>query len=376
MAIITTESFDWYNDDVLPRYMPTGWTQENDYYWELTTGRHTSDGFNNYDTGPGGGGKPALTDGSSVIGYSFSDLEDDCIIFGAAVKKTSSPQNHIYALFNTSYSSTNPVVSFYIESTGALTIYKDGFKSGSVERTMYGGTDGTLLSTTEAVILTSRFVYLEIKVRCGSSGSISIKIDEQEVYSYSGNLSYGDNLFDKVIIHGGIVFDDLYLLNEQGSRNNDFLGDVTIETMKITGAGSSTQFTPTAGANWEAASGELESSIYYPKSPDVAKYVSTSTVDNADLYTIRDLDQVSPYTVAGVVIRALPVKSDSGTRKIALLAKVDGNTSQGDDFTVITEPADLDDYVPWVQMNLDADPADTDWTIAKVNSMEIGFKNR
>ncbi len=92
-----------------------------------------------------------------------------------------------------------------------------------------------------------------------------------------------------------VDFDDLYVIDDQGSHNTSFLGDCRIETLFPNGAGASSQWTPNSGTNY--------SRVNEVFTDQDTSYVSTAGVGNRDSYAMGDLSSL-PATVFGVQVYA------------------------------------------------------------------------
>ena len=128
---------------------------------------------------------------------------------------------------------------------------------------------------------TYHWYYIELKVKCATSGTFELRVGGTTVTSGTGNTKLGSHDYhDGFPIFGGAHpagrFDDLYFLDASGSTNNDFLGNVCVVTARPDAAGDSTLWTPDSGNNYarvnEAVCG------------DDSNYVQDGTTDDLDLY--------------------------------------------------------------------------------------------
>jgi hypothetical protein len=109
--------------------------------------------------------------------------------------------------------------------------------------------------------------------------------------------------------------DDLYVLDQSGSAFNDFLGDIRVDVRAVTGAGATTQFTPSAGSNYQnvddaAANGDTD-------------YNSTDVVGEIDTFTAEDAPVVGGGILAvQVVLQAK--KEDAGVCTVAPVIRHSG----------------------------------------------------
>jgi hypothetical protein len=161
---------------------------------------------------------------------------------------------------------------------------------------------------------------------------------------------------------GPFNIDDLAVLDNTGSLNNDFMGDVTISAVFPNGAGNSSQWTPSAGSNYDCAN---------ETSPnDDTDYNATSTVGNKDLYAFASAP-------AGADIRAVQVlaavrKSAEGPGQVVLVTR-----SGGTDYDGATQGIGGTAY-SYVREVLETDPGSGSplaaWTESGFNAAEFGIK--
>lgn len=154
-------------------------------------------------------------------------------------------------------------------------------------------------------------------------------------------------------------FDDLYVCDSAGSLNNDFVGDCRVEALFPTGAGTTTQWTPSAGANWQCVDEN-------PPTDDT-DYVESSTAGQKDTYAMGDLASV-PTAIFGVQTCLLARKTDAGSRSVAAVIR-----SGGADYDGATV-ALADTYAYLLEVREQDPDGPASWTAAKVSAMEAGLK--
>jgi len=153
--------------------------------------------------------------------------------------------------------------------------------------------------------------------------------------------------------------DDVYALDGAGTVNNDFLGDVRVETLYPTGAGNYAQWAPVgAAANWDCTND--------PQANDDTDYTSSYTLNQIDTYTIADLSAASA-AIPGVQINTLLRKDNAGSRTVAPLLRSGGTDYPQANIAV------LDSYAYNLQM-LETKPAGGAWDDTTVNGIEAGVK--
>jgi hypothetical protein len=115
------------------------------------------------------------------------------------------------------------------------------------------------------------------------------------------------------------TYDDLYINDDTGSYNNTYAGDIRVDAEFPTGAGSSTQWTPSAGSNYQCVDET-------PPNSDT-DYVSDATVGHKDLYAMGDVSVVGGSILA-VQLLSFARKDDAGVR--TLKQKIKHSSSEGD----------------------------------------------
>jgi hypothetical protein len=162
----------------------------------------------------------------------------------------------------------------------------------------------------------------------------------------------------------GIYFDDLYVANEQGSVNNDFIGECRVRCLLPNGNGNSSQLVGSDGNSVN------NYQLVDEATPDTTDYVFSSTVGDKDTYTFTDLPDTSG-TVAGVQVSALGLKTDVGARTLAVVTR---HASSEHDSIDLGLPTVTPAYVYEVQ---DTNPvAGGAWLRTDVNAAEFGVKVR
>lgn len=194
-----------------------------------------------------------------------------------------------------------------------------------------------------------------------TSGSATVRLNGINVITFSGNTKNGgtSNTIDQLYYFGnGTYFDDFYVCNSTGSApHNSFLGDVRIKTLAPDGAGSSTQFTPSSGANYTTVD-ELPYSA--------TDYVSSSTVGNRDTYSVADLSGTP--TIYGVQNNVIAKKTDAGTVSLKPAIKSGTTVYYGSTQALGTTDSVISDIRP-----LDPNTSSS-WSQASVNALESGFE--
>jgi hypothetical protein len=243
-----------------------------------------------------------------------------------------------------------------------------------------GNTNFSVVSATS--ITAGTWNYIEVLVsglvatNTCAAGSIQLRINGIVVCSVPANQhtqgdfdSSGSTATSTLLIGGGsstspvdIYIDDLYVCNEVGTINNNFLGDVRIECLTVTGAGSNTQWTPLSGTNY--------SNIDEVDEDGDTSYNSTNVITQVDTFPVSSLS--STYvTINAVQISITARKDNIGLRSITAALK-SGSTTY--DHSLSNNFGLGDGYAEFLdtwQVNPNGNVA---WTNDSINEMEIGVK--
>jgi hypothetical protein len=221
----------------------------------------------------------------------------------------------------------------------------------------------TIATTSPASITQNVWSYLETSATIADAGGVvQVKVNGTTVLNFTGdtrNAGTSTNIDTFVIGEDtSIVYDDLYICNGLGSAPyNTFLGDVRINTLVPTGAGSSTGFAPSAGANYTDVD-ELPFSA--------SDYVSATASGTRDLYAMSDV--MGSYSVLAVQNNVVAKKTDAGGTAIKPAVKSGGTVYYGSNTTLTATDATISDLRT-------TDPATgVAWTQSNVNALEAGME--
>lgn len=227
---------------------------------------------------------------------------------------------------------------------------------------------GTLLGTSTFAFLPTTWTYMELKATIHSStGSAELRVNGATVLSLSNinTNAGGTGIINQVVLgatNGYQSFrkyhDDLYICDTSGSVNNDFLGDSRVITLSPTAVGDITQFTPSAGNNWECVD---------DMNDDDTTYVSASASGNKDLYNVANLP-ITPSSVHGVSVISTARKSETGTAANRNILKTNGTIANGSTNYLSTS---YNKYITTYEIN---PVTSTAWSVSDVNNLQIGIE--
>lgn len=230
---------------------------------------------------------------------------------------------------------------------------------------------GTVIGTTSAVVTAATFYYIELKVTIhNTAGAYTLKLNGTTVLSGSSanTRNSANNSANQVALRDSstaqdVTFDDYYICDDQGSVNNDFLGQVRIECLKPSGAGNSTVLaiggSSPAATNWQ--------SVNEATPDDGVTFVSSSNASDKDLYALQDL-----ATTTGVIVgvhTGFRAQIDSaGPRGVQKVLRSGGTDYDGTARVMMTS------WVNWYEVDETNPNTVAAWTIASVNALQAGVK--
>ena len=271
------------------------------------------------------------------------------IIVGLAVmRSTLSSSYEIVQIRSDSTATTH--LSLFFSPTGSLILQR-----------------GSTVIATSPIELVSAgsWSYIEMSATIADAGGrATVRVNNTIAIDFTGdtkNAGASTNI-DAVYIAGAAgqntYIDDVYICDATGpAPYNDFLGDVRVLALTPDGAGSSTDFTPSTGANYTTVD-ELPYSA--------TDYVTATASGSRDLYTMSDLP--SNYTVLAVQNNVVAKKTDAGNATLRSAIKSGATTYYSPTMPLYAS----DRVVSDLRVN---DPATgTSWTINGVNSLEAGME--
>ena len=214
--------------------------------------------------------------------------------------------------------------------------------------------------------------YFEIRMDTGtnnSNGSATVHMNGQQVMDITGaDFNDGSSLITAVSFQGtdhfDNIYDDIYICDTNGTTNNTFLGDVKVEAMFPSTAGTNSDWSVTGAADNHTAISEE------PVDLDTS-YVSTSTLNDKDTHAFEDLSLVS-QSVKGVQINTWGKKTSTGNRAFKSVVRSD-NTDY-DQSELYLPAGDTDEYAILNEI-VETDPNTSAlWTPSGVNNAEFGYK--
>lgn len=160
----------------------------------------------------------------------------------------------------------------------------------------------------------------------------------------------------------GWYLDDIYILNNSGSVNNDVLGPVIVQTL--------TPVTPdTATADWTPVNaGDNYAEVDDASHDSDSTYVSSGTAGHKDYYNFSNLT-ANTEDVYAVQITGVAKKTDAGLRSLKLNVTSNGTEDAGAANALDTS---YGYYTEIVELDPDTSSA---WTPSSVNAATFGIEN-
>ena len=223
--------------------------------------------------------------------------------------------------------------------------------------------NGTTLATGSLALVANRWYYLEFKTLChGSAGAFELRINGVAEVSGTGVNTQGAgsatmngvSLFDTAENQNEQHMDDFYLMD--GSvPGAAFLGSCHVGSLLPTGAGDLTQWTPSAGSNYQNVQ---------DAAPDGdTDYNETGVSGYTDLFTLGTLPTDS--VVVGLAAIMNHCASDAGPVQLYTAVKVDG---------VIETSAAGRTNVGYRSTFSVFESKSRSWSAAVVNALQLGYK--
>lgn len=238
-----------------------------------------------------------------------------------------------------------------------------------------------LLAVGSAIISATVHAFIEVKVTISNaSGRIQVQVNQPagsttydidtggggvdtqstaNAYATAFRLGYG--LGSAETTSYTYEFDDVRIFDTSGSYNTGFGGDSRIECLIANAAGGSTQFTPSAGSNYQ--------NVDDTAPDDDGTYNASSTVGHLDRFNLPPL-ATAAGTIDGVQVVGALRKSDAGARTARLHAYLS---------TAGVPTQESADILPTTAYTFERAIFERDgdaaaWSVTKVNALEIGVE--
>lgn len=259
--------------------------------------------------------------------------------------------------------STRSMIAFLEGSTLHVTIAT--LPDGSIRAYRGNTSTGTVLGTSApGVITAATYIHIEAEVVIhDSTGSVQVRLNGNttpvlnltNVDTRNAGTSGVVSLFQlDGLVGGGGSVDICDFITRTGAG---FLGDKRVDYKPANANGTTNQFTPSAGSNYQNVD---------ETTPSDADYNESSTVGHIDLYELENLSHV-PTAIDAVIEKVRALKDDAGARSHRPKVRSGGvNYNGATDFALSTSAA----YYHNVRLT-DPNTAAA-WTIAGVDALQVG----
>lgn len=245
------------------------------------------------------------------------------------------------------YDANNTQCSLRIDNTGVITLVR--------------GTAGTTIATSGTpAIAWNAWYFIQLRVTIGAAGSYELRINGQTIFSGTGNTQNTANNYANGWNLRWARYANLILYDGTGNAPNTWTPETVIYTSLPNGAGATTGWTPSAGANWQCVDEQ-------PNNGDT-DYVAAASAPLTDTYACPAPapSGVIPYAVGVEVVAR---KDDAGTNDLDLVVR-----SGGSDYASGV-PGTLTTTWQRFRRIWDLDP-DTGlaWTLADAHAVQPGVR--
>jgi len=320
-----------------------------------------------------------------IDGFEAGDLKLWDAVVGTITLSTGILGMDGYALRNTSYDSFACIgknldakdeyfVAFRYNpidisnSQQLIVFYNSSTKIGSIRRnrntlclSAYDNTDTLLVSGTTP-ILANNTCLIEVRFKPNTSdGIIQIKINSIMDIDFTGNTGSALNINKFYIGNPDIAEAYTYAYFDNVIVDNaTWPGNTKIQAIVPTGAGNSTQWTPSEGANYQCVDEKPASEV---------DFISTNTIDVLDQFTAGDLAG-SIESIKCVQVQALAKAEGAPTPTGLQLSVRTGDTDYLGDTQLVPNTTSKQLCQIWEDNPNTSAP----WEVSEVNAMEIGVK--
>lgn len=329
------------------------------------------DGFDHYATADinkkwdiSGGGTIFATGGRRNSGYYQLNNptkkfipQRDTVIVGHGFNITSASTTNVHLGFYDSVGAAYQI-GIYVDSNGAFKVYRNSTAPA------FNSAGGTLIGqSANGAFKFGMWLFVEVKVVIhDTTGSVEIRVEGVTVLNLTNvDTKHTANAWVDQIVFGAAsgnsYIDDLYINDNQGSVNNNFLGDVRIDAYLPNADGTNSAFTPSTGTSHFALVDETV--------PNTTDYNDGVNVGDKDTYNFTDMSH-TPASIFATQLCLAAAKDDSGARSVKPVTRSGGTNYVGSAFALSTSQL----YATEIR---EVDPATSAaWTKANLNAAEFG----
>lgn len=278
-----------------------------------------------------------------------------------------------YKTFPSSYSGIHVGLAYMRSLSTATTVFLNLQDTTTIHLTLGIDSSGafilqrgtTTIATSTLTTTHSAWHHLEMRATIADSGGrFVLKVDGVTFIDFTGDTRNGGNAsVNRITLRnsanaGRSSFDDLNVWSITDFTNDPWVGEVRIFSLSPNGAGNYTDWTPSAGSNYQ----NVDEAV----SDGDTTYNSEDTASGKDSYAFADISGTG--TVVAVMLWGTTRKDDVGTRVARFLHRESSTDSFSSNFNL----SDTFALTNWV---LENNPRTSSaWSISEINASEFGIE--
>jgi len=248
-----------------------------------------------------------------------------------------------YAYYAASFGAGGNQMSFFYNQADLDTYAElDCLPNGQIVMKINGG---IVAESAPGVLQTGVFQYIEEKVTLQTGGAYEVRVNGATVISGTfGSFGADQPGADGFILVGSDVndcyYDDVYLLDDSGTVNNDFLGAVQIFAILPDANETPLNFTPLSGTNF--------SEVNQVPPPGDSAYVSDDSVGAIDQYHYTITGPTGAFAIKAIQHSLCARLDSAGSHTLGSRINTHtgsgpqvGTDGVGNDYAFIIQPWDL-----------------------------------
>jgi len=253
--------------------------------------------------------------------------------------------------------------SWCLQNSGTNIIY---WNHPSDTNTNFYLGNGTLIgSLTTRMYAATRWYLVEIHIIVHSTnGLVNVRIDGIDEITWTGNTAVSGPAIDRWYANSSYTdfyLDDIIINDTTGTINNSWMGGCKIEALSPIGPGSSTQWNPSTGANWDCVN-EVPISE--------TDYVTSNLAGALDLYDLASLPAGVSTASQFLGLKVLNAIARTGTTISYIKNSLRTNSSD-----VFSDPVTVPTSLLFQSTTWEINPVSgTTWTYMDINALEAGVK--
>lgn len=360
MTLLYTEGFDWIDPSLTGADLETTYSRRG----RGPFGIDFTSGSTDASIVVGRGGRGGAWSSGNATGHRINCpiLRDNTVsgefIIGFAVKTPSTLLNN-FAFLSIDVGGQDQL-AIRVNNDGSMSAYRDNI--------FVLGTSSTGLFTTDS------WYYWEFKcVIDNTVGSVEWRIDGKTVWELTSVntqalVNFTWDAFRLFHVGNSTLYDDLYINDSIGTINNDFLGDVIVETLFPASDGTITNWTPSAGG----AHADLIDDAPFTAVISESDYVDSNANNSLELFKYTSLTVgAENKTIYGVQIGTFARLKEIAARDMRNVARIKNLDSE------VSVPDKVREDISSFQFNVfENEPANgVAWKFRDINNAQFGVNS-